>query len=136
MPKYHNKKRLKEIIASGKEITSLTNYLILEGYSYEEAKEGLEPFVSSWERSVKHIEKSRTIDLGYSEEFDHDLWARSELYKVLQHASEGEQKIFHHRISQADLRFKNATVTSKIVNNHVDNPDEKLHWWLYRINKF
>lgn len=135
MPKYRNKQRLKKIIASDKKISSLTRHLILEGYSYEEASRGLEPFVSWWERSVKHIEQSSADDVGYSEEYDHDLWARSELYEVIKYASEEELSHYEHRIARADLAFKNATIKSDIAVNHVENPDKEQHWWLFRLIK-
>lgn len=71
MPKYRYKQRLKEILASGKKVNSLTRYLLLEtGYSYEKAIKGLEPFVSEWEERAKYIEEAKTTDIGYSEEYD------------------------------------------------------------------
>lgn len=136
MPKYRNKQRLKEILASGKEVNSLTRYLILEdGLSYEEAIKGLEPAVSEWEMRVKYIEEAKTTDIGYSEEYDYDLWSRSELYREMQHAPDEELRKFSDRIDQADQRFKNATVEYSLPNNHVDNPDKEIHWWLFRVNK-
>lgn len=124
--------RLKKLLIEGKEIDSLTQHLVLEGYSYEEAKAGLEPFVLSWEESVKYIEQSNYEDIDYSEEYDHDLWARTELYYVLQHATKEQIKTFSQRIKQTDLRFKNVTVTTNIANNHIDEPDKNIHWWLFR----
>lgn len=104
----------------------------MRGYSYEKAKAGLEPFVSSWEESVKYIEQSNCEDIGYSEEYNHDLWARTELYHVLQHATKEQIKTFSQRIKQADLRFKNVTVITNIAKNHIDEPDKNSHWWLFR----
>lgn len=135
MPKYRNKKRLEEIIASGKELTPLSRHLILQGESYEEASQGLAPYVSGWEQSVKYIEESSVKDIGYSEEYDHDLWARTELYKVSQYASAEELNRYKQRIEQADSAFKNATVASDFANRHIDNPDKELHWWLFRGKK-
>lgn len=135
MPKYRNKQRLKKIITSGKKINSLTRHLILEGHSYEEAVRGLEPFVSWWERSVRYIEQSSADDIGCSEEYDHDLWARSELHEVLKYASEEELSRYEHRIARADLAFRSATTESDNARDHIKNPDKEQHWWLFRFMK-
>jgi len=105
---------------------------MLEGYSYDEAKEGLEAYVSLWEKSVEYIEQSSVNDIGSSEEYDHDLWARSALFKALQYASENDLSKVKKRISIADQRFINATEQTHIANAHINNPDMELHWWLFR----
>ncbi len=135
MPKYRHKRRLEEIIASGKALTPLSRYLILQGESCEEASQGLESYVSDWEQSVKYIQQSSVNDIGYSEEYDHDLWARTELYRVSQYASEEEMGRYRQRIEQADSAFKNVTVDSTFANDHLKNPDKELHWWLFRDSK-
>jgi len=135
MPKYRNKQNLKRIIASGKGLNPLTRHLILQGHSYEEAMEGLEPYVSDWEQSVKYIQEMSVNDIGYSEEYDHDLWARSELDEVLKYASAEEICCYRDRISQADLAFKDCTIEANFPNHHMENPNKLEHWWLFRINK-
>ncbi len=135
MPKYRDKQRLKAIIGDGKEYNSLTRYLILQGSSYEEANKGLEPYVLWWEQSVQHIEASSISFIGYSEEYDHDLWARSQPYEVLKYAPEEELNRCRERIEQADAAFKDATVEGDIPNRLLENPDKKEHWWLFRSRK-
>jgi len=107
----------------------------LQGYSYDEAIKGLEPYVSDWEQSVKYIEEMSVNYMGYSEEYDHDLWARTELYEVLKYASEEEIYHYRNRISKADLAFKDCTVESNFPNNHIEHPDKLEHWWLFRVIK-
>ena len=134
MPKYRNKQNLKRIIARGNKLNTLTRHLILQGSSYEEAIEGLERYVSDWEQSVKYIQKMSVNDSGYSEEYDHDLWARSELYEVLKYASAEEICHYRDRIFKADLAFKDCTIESNLPNNHIENPNKLEHWWLFRVN--
>lgn len=119
---------LKKLISEGKEIDPLTEYLILQGESYEEAQKGLEPYVALWEQSAEYIE----IYSLCSEEYDHDIWMRSELYKVLEHASPEQIAPFAQRIEEADLRFKKASSPIDSPINHIDNPDKDIHWWLFR----
>jgi hypothetical protein len=135
MPHYRDKQRLKAIIANGKELNSLTRYLILQGSSYEEASKGLEPYVSWWEQSVQYIEASSVSFRGYSEEYDHDLWPRSQLYEVLKYAPEEELNRCRERIEQADAAFKDVTIEGDIPSCHLENPEKKEHWWLFRSRK-
>jgi hypothetical protein len=131
MAKYANKRKLK--VLNGKKcLSSLDQFLILEGYSYQEAEKGLEPFISLWEESITFIERSKSSDIGAIEEYDHDIWARTELFNAMQHASEDVISKFEDRIKIADQRFKNATTNSLSPNNHIDSPDLYLHWWLFR----
>lgn len=132
MTKYRIKQKLKKMDESGENLSVLTRFLISEGYSYDDAKEGLEPFVSWWEESVEYIEQASVNDVGYNEEYDHDLWARTMLFNVLEHASKDELKKFENRISMADQRFINATDQTHMAINHIDNPDMDIHWWLFR----
>lgn len=132
MSKYSIKQELKRLSESGNEVSALTRFFMLEGYSYDEAKGGLEVYVSWWEESVAYIERSSLDDIGSSEEYDHDLWARSELFRALQYASEDDLSKVKNRVLLADQRFINATEQTHIVNNHIDNPDMELHWWLFR----
>jgi hypothetical protein len=131
MPKYRYKQRLKAIIGDGKELNSLTRYLILQGSSYEEASQGLEPYVSWWEHSVLYIEEFRDC----WEEYVHDLWARSQLYEVLKYAPEEELNRYRERIEKADAAFKDVTIEGDIPCRHLKNPDMKEHWWLFRSRK-
>lgn len=132
MSKYSIKQDIKRLSEEGIEISALTRFFMFEGYSYDKAKEGLEAYVSWWEESVTYIERSSLNDIGSSEEYDHDLWARSELFKALQYASEGDLSKVKKRISLADQRFINVTEQTHLANNHIDNPDIELHWWLFR----
>ena len=132
MSKYSIKQELQRLSEQGNEISALTRFFILEGYSYDQAKESLEAYVSWWEESVAYIEQSSVNDIGSSEEYDHDLWARSELFKALQYASEDDLSKVKKRISLADQRFINATEQTHIADDHIDNPDMELHWWLFR----
>jgi hypothetical protein len=127
MAKYVDKQKLKELIEKEGDSSALTCFLILEGYSYDEAQKGLEPYIACWEESVAIIEKSRLNQIGSSEEYDYDLWLRTELFRVLQYASEDEKKLFEERIEIADARFKNATTKTNFPNNHIANPDRESH---------
>ncbi|NLN60227.1 MAG: hypothetical protein GX147_05905 [Deltaproteobacteria bacterium] len=131
MSKYSIKQELKRLSQRGK-TSGLARFCMLEGHSYDEAKEGLEAYVSWWEESVAYIEQSSVNDIGSSEEYDHDLWPRSELFKALQYASEDDLGKVKKRISLADQRFIKATEQTHMANDHIDNPDMELHWWLFR----
>ncbi len=136
MPRYRNKQRLKEILASGKEVNSLTHYLILHaGYSYDRAIKGLEPFVDRWEDIVPYIEDSVSYGGDCTDEYEHDLSARTALYDALTHAPEEECLKFRDRIAKADQRFKNATVVYTSPDSHRANLDKDEFWWLFRIIK-
>lgn len=128
-------KALLDKYKNGKYLSDLTRFLISEGYSYEEAKKGLEPAVSWWEESVAYIEKSKCSDIGASEEYDHDLWPRTELFKLIQYASKHEKRSFEERVEAADQKFINATTEINSPIGHVDNPNKEIHWWLFRYLK-
>ncbi|MBN1830184.1 MAG: hypothetical protein JW884_13720 [Deltaproteobacteria bacterium] len=136
MPKYRHKQNLKRIIESGRELGPLSSHLILQGRSYDEAMKGLEPYVSHWEESVKYIEEMSVDDIAFSEEYDHDLSARFELYNVLKYASEEEIGRYRNRIDKADQAFKECTVESNFSNKHIKDPDKLKYWWLIRRKKY
>lgn len=121
--------------ASGFKISALTRFLMLEGNSYDRAKEGLAPYVAQWEESVAYIEQASIDDIGASEEYDYDLWARTVLFRALQHATQSEVGSVADRIVRADQRFMDATTPYCGATPHIDNPDRGLHWWLFRTLK-
>ncbi len=136
MPRYRNKQRLKEILARGKEVNSLTRYLILEeGCSYDEAIKGLDPFVSEWEDLVPYIEDSVSYGGDCTEEYNYDLSVRSALHEALKHAPEEECLKFRDRIAKADQQFKDATVVNNSADSHWGNLNKNEYWWLFRVIK-
>lgn len=131
MSKYQYKRRLKEYIANHGKPDALTEYLLLQGYSEEEIKGGLEPYVAEWEDAIKWIER------GDAEEYDWHLWQRSELYDVLRHASVKQIEPYLLRIEKADEHFISITrETEEPFDRLIDTTEiiiKEKHWWLFRI---
>lgn len=134
MPPYRDKMRLKRYLVKHVKCDPLTEYLILEGFSYKIIESGLEPFVSSWEESVKWI---KIDSQPVSEEYYHDLSHRTCLFLTLQLASPEQIEPYSERIIQADELFKMYTIEIDTpFNQYTDNIDKiekRIHWWLFRI---
>lgn len=116
------------------ECDHLTEYLILKGYKESIAASGLELFVGSWEEAVKWaVHPVSEVDIDYY----HDLYQRTELYLVLQHAFEEQIEPYRERIEKADNLFKDHTIEDKIPCPSYINeePDIEKHWWLFRVPK-
>ena len=136
MPRYQDKMRLKRYIADHDGCDSLTEYLILKGFPDYIIENGLEPFVSSWEESVKWI-------LGVvpliQEEYDYDLSQRTDLYIALQYASTEQLSLYSVRIQQADNIFIQNTIEKdkpwEAYLSEIGVPDNYKHWWVFRIPK-
>lgn len=131
MPKYKYKQKLKEYIARHGKPDALTEYFILQGFSEDEIKEGLEPYIEEWEEAIYWIGR----DDG--SEYDWDLWKRSSLYEVLRHATTEQIEPYRERIKKADEKFRSMTYEVKdsygdlLDKNETINRD--MHWWLFRI---
>ncbi|HRV44947.1 MAG TPA: hypothetical protein P5208_06545 [Smithellaceae bacterium] len=131
MPKYQRKKKLQEYIAKHGEPDALTKYFILEGFSEDEIKDGLAPFVEAWEEALVWIEK------GDAEEYDWDLWQRSTLYEVLRFATAEQIEPYRERIEKADEKFR--SMTHEVENSYGylldknETINRQTHWWLFRI---
>lgn len=130
MPKYQHKKKLQEYIAQHGEPDALTEYLILQGFAADEIKEGLEPYIETWEEAVLWIER------GDSDEYDWSLWKRSALYEVLRHATDEQIEPYRARIEKADEKFR--SITREVETSYGNLVDKKefinrqTHWWLFR----
>lgn len=128
--------RLKRYIADHGDCDPLTEHLILEGHNDCTVKKGLEPFVSSWEETIKWINEDVPL---VQEEYDYDISQRTNLFIVLQHASSEQKSAYSERIQTADDVFIQNTI-------EIDKPlakylpgigmvDKDKHWWLFRIPK-
>lgn len=116
------------------QVDELICYLVLEGYSDEIINDvienGIEIFVSSWEESVEWIVKTPDD----TEEYDHDIYPRTELFFVMQYASPEQIDPFKDRIEKADSMFRMATKEHAEFIRHMDKPDRAKHWWLFRYS--
>ncbi|HNY96933.1 MAG TPA: hypothetical protein PKG72_08775 [Smithellaceae bacterium] len=133
MPKYRYKKKLQAYIAQHGKPDALTEYFILNGYSEEDIKKGIAPFVEAWEEAIYWIEG------GDVEEYDWDLRHRSMLYEVLRHATDKQIEPYRERIKMADKKFRSITREVETSYGHLAVKKESLnrqtHWWLFRIPK-
>lgn len=133
MPKYRYKQKLKAYTARRGEPEALTEYFILQGFSEDEIKEGLAPFVEAWEEALVWIER------GDSEEYDWNLYQRIELYEVLRYATAEQIKPYRERIEKADEKFRSITYEAGKSYGHLLDDKETInrhiHWWLFRLPK-
>ena len=131
MPKYQYKQKLKDYKAKHGKPDTLTEYFILQGFSEDKIQEGLAPFVDAWEEALVWIER------GDSEEYDWNLWQRSELYEVLRHATDEQIEPYRERIEKADEKFRSITREAEdsygyLIDNN-ETIDRHVHWWLFRV---
>jgi hypothetical protein len=130
MPKYRYKKKLQAYIAQHGKPDALTEYFILNGFSEDDIKEGIAPFIEEWEEAIYWIE------IGDVEEYDWDLWKRSVLYEVLRYATDEQIEPYRERIEKADEKFR--SITREVENPYgylVDKNEtinKAVHWWLFR----
>lgn len=126
--------RLERYLIRHGKCDSLTEFLILKGYTDETVKSGLESFVSSWEESVKWI---KTEYMPVSEEHYYELFHRTCLFLVLQHASPEQINPFLVRISLGDEIFKKNTMEVDTpcdpFTDDIGKIDKQMHWWLFRL---
>jgi len=94
MPEYRYKQKLQAYIVQRGIPDALTEYFILNGYSEENIKQGIAPFVEAWEEAVVWIER------GDVEEYDWDLRHRGMLFEVLRHATDEQIKSYRQRIER------------------------------------
>ena len=136
MPKYRDKMRLNDLLLKNSEVDSLTRYLILSGYPDDVVKAGLESFVAAWEESAKWIRCDFPL---VSDEYYYDLFQRSQLYLVLQHASPMQIAAYSTRIDQADHIFKQHTIEidapCDAFIDDIKKSEKEIHWWLFRLPK-
>jgi len=130
VPKYQYKQKLKDYKARHGKPDTLTEYFILQGFSEDEIKEGLAPFVESWEEALVWIER------GDSEEYDWTLWQRSKLYEVLSQATDEQIEPYRERIEKADEKFRSMTYEVGESYGYLLDDKETInrqtHWWLFR----
>ncbi len=132
MPRYHDKMRLKRYMMKHGECDPLTEYLICKGFNDGIVETGLEIFVDSWEEAVKWA-----IGNYDSADIDYDLYQRTELYQAMKHVSPEQIAPYAERIEKADNYYKEHTVENSIPHDsYIDeDPDRKVHWWLFRSPK-
>jgi hypothetical protein len=137
MPKYRDKMQLRRIHAEYGPVDPFTEYLILSGYSYDVALGGLQSFVEDWAMELEYYVKCLKYDppvFGLcSEEFEFDVWKRTELYQLWQMAPEKMRDEVQETIEALDLIFRQATIQSRHPYQFIEDPDPEEHWWLYRI---
>ncbi len=138
MARYRDKMRLKRQRCRKDVLTSLEEHLCLLGYPEDVIEMGLEFFVSSWEKSVSWYadqDEKNSKEFGLTEmEFGLDVWCRTELHTVLQHARDQEKKQYQKRIDKADRKFREVTMRKDSpVYDFLSELEPEIHWWLYRI---
>jgi len=138
MPKYRDKMRLRRYKLKHGTVDSFTEYLILAGYSYDVARQGLSFFVENWAKAVEYYKNTlEELDppvFGLcSEEFVNDLVERTDLYHLFQKASRKMQEEVQEELDDLDRIFRKATIKYDDPFSLIADPDPKEHWWLYRI---
>lgn len=137
MPKCRDKIRLQKYLLNHGSADALTRHLLLEGYGEDVVADGLESFVAGWEESVHWIVKLKHNNAqGILEEFQFDLYKRTELFSVSRYANEEQLACYMERIQKADQMFGNATIQSEdayVFPDTIETVDRNEHWWLFRI---